>query len=651
MDPSQPPSASLLAPPVRTRAAHWLVPAWGEALWLIACAGILAWKLLFPGFIGMADNGDFAKVAGPLCLVDAEPDPWSFFSPLYLRGKQFYYNPHVHTSELALAWLASTFQQTVGDRARFDIRWMGALHGIIFLSFYYSVLTLLRPLSGIARFTLSLLAIWIFADIGLLAYFNSFYSDVPAALGGLATALLAANLLAAKRLAPGALLLFGLAALLFITSKAQHGVFGCIPAALAFLSGWRASDKRTRATGYLVGMTLLVATAWILGSTPGWYQAQSRFNLIFFKIAKESSPARDLAELGLGPEDVRYVGMYSFVPGGPMENSAWVDRFRIRSTYGHVLRFYFRHPRRALAILQSDLEDQVRQRRALGLSNFQKQSGWPQGAVATSLSSWSALRARVSRVWPAHIVVWLVLLLPSALLCAIHDASRWRRALAWTTLALCLVALCEFGIASLADAIETPRHLLLFHVFTDASIFLGLAYAASVFETACPSSFRRPASALVAVGLAIFTASIVKFEVFAAVGRVPRSIGVLAGAVDDGSPAVVYSGHWLPGAFRSAYGGTLTYSDEAGATARFFFEGTELQYIYTRAYNRGLALVTIDGSPGHKIDLYDPSIVWQERTVFGGLKPGSHRAEIQVLGQRNAASSGTFIDIDALIGR
>jgi hypothetical protein len=600
----------------------------------------------------MADNGDFGKVTGPLCLVDAEPEPWSFFSPLYLRGKQSYYNPHVRTSELALAWLASNFEQTVGDQVRFDIRWMGALHGIVFLSFYYSVLTLLRPLSGIARFTLSLLAIWIFADIGLLAYLNSFYSDVPAVLGGLATALLAAHLLAAKRLTPGALLLFGLAALLFITSKAQHGVFGCIPAALALLSGWRACDKRTRATGYLVGMTLLVATAWVLGSTPGWYKAQSRFNLIFFKIAKESpSPARDLAELGLGPEDVRYIGLYSFVPGGPMENSAWADRFRIRSTYGHVLRFYFRHPRRALAILQADLEKQAPQRRALGLSNFQQQSGWPQGAVATSLGSWGALRAWVSHVWPAHIVVWLVLLLPSALLCGIRGASRWRRALAWTALALCLVAMGEFGIASLADAIETPRHLLLFHVFTDASIFLGLVYAASVLETACPSSFRRPASILVAVGLAIFTASIVRFEVFAAGGRVPRSIGALAGAVDDASPAVVYSGHWLPGAFRSAFGGTLTYSDEAGATARFSFEGTELQYIHTRAYNRGLALVTIDGSPRRKIDLYDPSIVWQEREVFGGLKPGSHRVEIQVLGQRNAASNGNFVDIDALIGR
>jgi len=76
-----------------------------------------------------------------------------------------------------------------------------------------------------------------------------------------------------------------------------------------------------------------------------------------------------------------------------------------------------------------------------------------------------------------------------------------------------------------------------------------------------------------------------------------------------------------------------------------------LQYIYTKAYIRGLVLVAIDGTPRRQIDLYDPSIVWQQRTIFGGLKPDPHRAEIQVLGQRNAASSGAFVDIDALIGR
>ena len=86
-----------------------------------------------------------------------------------------------------------------------------------------------------------------------------------------------------------------------------------------------------------------------------------------------------------------------------------------------------------------------------------------------------------------------------------------------------------------------------------------------------------------------------------------------------------------------------------GWLARFSFEGTEFQYVYTKAPNRGMALVTIDGSPRGIIDLYDPQIVWLVRSVFGGLKAGPHRAEIQVLGRHDSASSGDFIDIDALV--
>jgi hypothetical protein len=624
-------------------------------LWLIICAGILAWKLLLPGFIGMADNGDLRKVAGPLCLASAEPERENYFHPIYLRGSQYCFVTHIPTSEFALAWLASTMEQAAGDRTRFDIRWLGAIHGLLFLAFYYAVLVLLRPLGGIARFTLSLLGLWIFADIALLSYFNSFYSDVPAALGGLAVALLAANLLAARRVAPAALALFGLAALLFITSKAQHGLFGPIPAALAFLLAWRATDRRTRTTGILVGAALLAATAWILGSTTASYKAQPLFNLVFYKIARNSpSPARDLAELGLGPADARYIGMHSYVRGGPMEGERWVRSFGLRCTYGHVLKFYLRHPLRALALLRADLLEQAWQRRVPGLSNFARQAGRPEGAMAASLGSWSALRTWSARKWPFLIVVWLILLPPAAVWFTVRDASCWRRALAWTLLGVSLAALGEFAGASLADALETPRHLLMFHVFTDVSMFLGLAFATSVLEAACPASWRRPAFALVAAGLAVFMAAIVRSEVHPTEGTAERDWGlaeVPAGAVDDSSSAVVYSGNWLAGAFHSAFHGTLTWSDEPGAVARFSFQGGELQYIYTKAPNRGMALVTIDGSSLRILDLYSPQIVWQARTVFGGLKPGAHHAEIKVLGRHNAASSGNFVDIDALVGR
>jgi hypothetical protein len=640
--------------PVPARESHCALPRPGEALWLVLCAGILAWKLLLPGFIGIADNGDFGKVAGSLCLASAEPEPENFFHPLYLRAKSNCYYAHIPTSEIALAWLASTLEQTVGDRSRFDIRWLGATHSLIFLAFYYAVLMLLRPLSGITRFTLSLLALWIFADIGLLAYFNSFYTDAAAALGGLATAFFGANLLAARRPAPWQAVLFGLAALLLITSKAQHGVFGAVPASLAFLIGRRASSRRMRTAADLVGLALLAATAAIVAATPHWYKSQARFNLIFSKLVKNSpSPARDLAELGLGAEDARYIGMDSYTRDGPMSSATWVDSFGTRCTYGDVLKFYLRHPARALAILRADLARQAWQRRVPGLSNFARQSGRPEGATADSLGSWSALRTSAARKWPALNVIWLALFPPAAFWLASRDGPLCK-SLAWTVLPVSVVALGEFGVASLADAVETPRHLLLFHVYSDVSIFLGLLCVATLLEAACPVSFRKPLFVLVAAGLTMFVTSIVKYEILAAaVPPAPsKDRGDLpATAADDTSPEVVYVGKWSAGAFGSAFRGTLTYSDAPGATARFSFTGTGLLYAYTRAPNRGMALVTIDGNVNRTIDLYDPQPVWQARTLFGGLKAGPHHAEIQVLGRHNPASSGDFVDIDALAGR
>jgi hypothetical protein len=588
-------------------------------LWLALCVGILAWKLFLPGFIGMADNGDFGKVAGPLCLASAELERENFFNSLYVRSKANCFDAHVPSSERAIAWLASSLERTLGNPARFDIRWLGAIHALLFLGFYYSVLTLLRPLVRLARFTLSLLALWIFADIGLLAYFNSFYTDTAAALGGLAAAVLAVHLMAGKRIAAGALVLFGLAAILSVASKAQHGVLGPILAGFALVAGWHATGRRTRMAALGVAAALLAASIWIVASTPAWYKAQARFDLVFYKLTKNSpSQERDLAELGLDAEDARYIGMNSYVRGGPMENAAWVDRFSARCTNGRVLRFYLRHPVRALAILRADLAGQAWQRRVPGLANLARAPGREDGAIAESLGSWSALRTWAARKWPALILVWLVLSPAAAFWFGFRDVTV-RRALAWTMPAVSLMALGEFAIGSLADAVETPRHLLMFHVYSDVSIFLGLVFGASVLDAACPAAWRRPAAMVVAACLAIFAAAVGKFEISAAAASVAPHSELPAGAVDDASPAMVYLGNWTAGSFGLAYGGTLTYSDQSGAVARFAFEGSELQYVYTKAPNRGMALVTIDGSSRGTLDLYAPQIVWQVRLLYSGF--------------------------------
>ena len=638
------------------RATPWR----SEAVWLLLCAGILAWKLLLPGFIGMADNGDFAKIAGPLSLGNAEPAQGSMLHAVYLRDSRYYFDPHFLSSEKLLARAASTLEEIFGDPARFDIRWLGVIHGLIFLAFYRSVLIFLRPLSAFTRCVLSLAALWIFADIGLVAYLNSFYSDVPAALGGLAAIFIGAGLLASERPALSTLVLFTLTAILFITSKAQHGVLGFLPAAAAFLCGWCTSDKRGRIAGYLAGVALLAATTWISVSTPAWYKAQTRFNVIFMKILNHSpSPARDMEELGLVPDDARYIGLQFYAPGGPMEEPAWADRFRARTSYGRVLKFYFRHPSRALAFLCSDLEGETSQRYSPGFSSFQRrlngpecsaaQLGGPECSPASSLGSWSALRSWACRAWPAHLVLWFGVLLPGALVCGLRrGTTRRQQALAWSVVAVGVMAVIEFAVASLADA-SAARHLFIFHVLTDASIFFTLIAVAGALEKTCPAWLRRPAAAAVAVGAVILAAAIVRAELIPA-RPAARNLAPISGMVGGASSAAAYAGIWQADVYRQAVGGTLTYSDQPGATARVCFEGTEFQYFYTKAPNRGLAEVTIDDMP-HIVDLYDPGVIWQARTVFGGLKPGRHCAVVRVLGRHTAASNGNFIDVDAFVGR
>lgn len=132
---------------------HCASPAWLDGLFLLLCAAILAWQLLLPGFIGMANNGDFPKVSGPLCLegADHETEKFVYFEPDYVRGPAFCYNPHIPSSEIVPAWMASSLELVLGDKTHFDIRWLGALHALIFTSAYYLLLLLLRSLNLVAR--------------------------------------------------------------------------------------------------------------------------------------------------------------------------------------------------------------------------------------------------------------------------------------------------------------------------------------------------------------------------------------------------------------------------------------------------------------------------------------------------------------------
>ena len=126
---------------------------------------------------------------------------------------------------------------------------------------------------------------------------------------------------------------------------------------------------------------------------------------------------------------------------------------------------------------------------------------------------------------------------------------------------------------------------------------------------------------------------------------------VVPGEYDDFDSRITFRGLWSRGRFPEASNGTLTWSDAAGASAILRFDGIEVTYIYTKAFNRGFAEILIDGESKGIIDLYSPAIEWKSSTVFRARDPGPHTLEIRVTGRRSPSAAGAYIDLDKLIVR
>jgi hypothetical protein len=119
------------------------------------------------------------------------------------------------------------------------------------------------------------------------------------------------------------------------------------------------------------------------------------------------------------------------------------------------------------------------------------------------------------------------------------------------------------------------------------------------------------------------------------------------GRYDDMDPRIGVTGIWLDGRdFPEAYEGTVTYSHQAGAAIEVQFEGSAVIYGYTKAFNRGIAEVLLDGELIDRLDSYSPDVIWQASKRYVAKAPGRHRLVIRPLNQKSPESQAAFVDLD-----
>ncbi|HEY2017070.1 MAG TPA: bifunctional glycosyltransferase family 2/GtrA family protein [Bryobacteraceae bacterium] len=126
-------------------------------------------------------------------------------------------------------------------------------------------------------------------------------------------------------------------------------------------------------------------------------------------------------------------------------------------------------------------------------------------------------------------------------------------------------------------------------------------------------------------------------------------IVVSQGLYDDFDPAIQFRGGWeRDKQFAGPYHHSISYTDTAGAQATLIFQGTSFTYVFTKAPNRGIAAVNVDGADQGTVDLYSPKVEWQSRKNFCCFARGRHVIEISVTGRKDARSTGRYIDLDSI---
>ena len=436
---------------------RWAIYEWAL---LAVCAGLVGWQLFVPPSLGVADNNDFAKLIGRVCLGGEHP-LFEYVSFEYHQATEYCWDSGLITSAVLPLRLA------MAAASRFDLRCLGAVYAMLFLGAFAALQRFARGLRPVARLIVPLSAVVVFCGASYIPWFNSFYFDTASYIFLWFTILLFLRMLLRERVTTGDFLMALVSALLFETSKSQHTALA-LPLIACF---WlRLGRAQFPGIPWRIGATVTVMAAAVVmfASAPPWYQTVNSYNALFYQSLPHSrDPAADIAQLGMEPAMVRYVGKHSFLPDSPMQDAREIERLGRFISVRSLTHYYLSHPRIAGLVFRSALAEGSLQRvrmqigaRQYRLGNYEKSVGKPPEAQSHFLDLWSDSKAAVFGNRPMLYACYA-----AGLLAALWILSVRARVTALAAIWTAMVALA--AVLVMFDGVDTGRHLFLFNAMLD----------------------------------------------------------------------------------------------------------------------------------------------------------------------------------------
>jgi hypothetical protein len=441
---------------------------------LLLAAGVVVFQCFWPPVVGIANNGDFPKIAGRLDVGNPSDiqDVTRFIRVKYVVDPKYRWDSRFYSSELLLFAAAFGLSSIFGNPAVFDMRLMGVIHAAIFLLAFYLLLPLLRSFTLASRAIVLVLILCVFTDVMYISYFNTLYMDTAALLFLL---LAVVSFLRALRWQKAAdRWLFVVSAVLLITSKTQHYPLGVPVAVLLAWSGGLLVQGRGRLFRTLSVIVVTAATAFSdLRETPTFYPAMGAYTVIFSELLPKSKDiSGDLQQLGLDDSYRRYIGTNAYSSDAGFRAPEFQEAFSQRPFYAYLAWFLLRHPSRALDVTVARLDRAGLQRPYLG--NFERTAGFPEYARSRAFAAWSGLKAALFGLHGGRYLIYSFGLVIAVVANAIARRQTLPAGIPAAICALGAMTLLELLVASFADALDPERHYSLFSALTDLLVICGV---------------------------------------------------------------------------------------------------------------------------------------------------------------------------------
>nr|WP_239618959.1 hypothetical protein [Cohnella mopanensis] len=445
---------------------------------------------MIPPVIGMADSGDFGRVLGVTGL--AVLDPHQSYEQLYFNyahqkygygGYQLggYVSTHVILVAIA-GWIGRIVNSEV-----FDIRILGLTYSVFFV---WALTLLVRnaPEAGNKRNTLivtlalSLSLLFVFGDIGYLAYFQSFFGEPFALIATLLMVASAIALASSPRPTGKLLALFIVAALAVATSKIQNAPLGFVFALLTWrMSGLRVDIKWRKQVWAGVAI-LLFGSALMILVAPDRLKNTNLYQSIFYGVLKDSpNVARDMKELGIPEKYAVLAGTNYFQKDTAIPQKDPILRQEVLEQLSHkdIAMYYLRHPSRFMQKLDRAAENAM-YIRPYYLGNYDQSADKRPKEISYSFSAWSQWK---DKQMPNSAGVYIGLIFAYYVALGVlwwRNRSRRLRLVAETLAVIALAGVFSCVVPLIGDGeADLGKHLFMFNVCFDMmviSVITGAVY-------------------------------------------------------------------------------------------------------------------------------------------------------------------------------